>query len=134
MAGSVLFDPSDTTRPLPQSTGGSYPAAVIYRGEVAEFKVVFTLWNFQGSPAIEISVGHPSFGTGWNDWSEEKEQKKLEWLKSFLVNAGASIGVYSWGKVTAQYDPKNASSSAWISYAQQGAQIHSGPSGLRRTR
>jgi hypothetical protein len=42
--------------------------------------------------AVQLRAHHETFGNDWNDWSEEGELKRLEWLKNFLFQAGAPVG------------------------------------------
>lgn len=55
---------------------------------------------------LHVSDASPRFGSGWNDWSEEKERQRatssMEWLRSL----GFQAGRYSWGEVWGAYDPK----------------------------
>lgn len=118
-SGEVLFNPS-AGEPLPESINGSYPARPIHSFVAPDgVRVTITLWNIQGRAALEFFASHPSFGTDWNDWSQSKEEQRVEWLKALLKKAGVNTLSYGWGRVSAQYDPKSAAGSAWVSYEAQ---------------
>jgi hypothetical protein len=52
----------------------------------------------------------------YEDWTEQNERARVAWLVEFLKRCGTPVGSYSWGKVSADYDPKGVQGFATISY------------------
>lgn len=70
--------------------------------------------------SVHLSVNAPRFGTGWEDWSEEKElerkQANNQWPKSHGLTPGKR---YSWGSVWSDYSPKSGYSLIVIDYGDR---------------
>ncbi|QIL74973.1 hypothetical protein [Hymenobacter sp. HDW8] len=52
----------------------------------------------------------------WDNWSEQAEMSRLVELKQWIQEEVGSEGRFPWGKVTADYDLKSASSGITINY------------------
>lgn len=65
---------------------------------------------------IQISDASPQFGTNWSDWSEEKEQLRVESIAAWLTAWGYPPARYSWGEVWAAYDLKGGAGLGGIRY------------------
>lgn len=116
-AGEPVFDPRDRRRTLPKSVNGSCPVTPLFKGEEdGGMSVSVKLWNMQDRPVLQIYAAHEKFGTGLDDWSEEKEKQGVSWLVAYLMACGAPVGTHAWGEVSATYDPKSASGAARVSY------------------
>jgi hypothetical protein len=51
-----------------------------------------------------------------NSWTEEKEKSKEEKYKKWVINKLGHEGQFSWGQVSAEYDPKSGLSSIFMNY------------------
>jgi hypothetical protein len=74
---------------------------------------------FHGSKLdfISLALGHPKFGTSWDDWSPEKEQARHEAHLRYLKEEWqAPPGEYSWGRIWAGLDPKQGDSGFSVHY------------------
>lgn len=47
------------------------------------------------------------YGSGWNDFSEEKEKLRARDTEVWLKVLGYSVDQYSWGTIWAGFDPKS---------------------------
>ncbi len=63
---------------------------------------------------IHFSAQGNEFGTGWDDFSEEKELKRARKTEQWLESVGLKPGTYSWGTVWCGYDLKASFSYAAI--------------------
>ena len=74
----------------------------------ADGKVIVISLAFRESLFKELHVSDASarFGTGWDEWSEEKERQRAESSAEWLRSLGFQAGRYSWGEVWGGYDPK----------------------------
>jgi hypothetical protein len=114
---NILMNPSDFMSNLPESQNGSYPAVKVFELESEDgVKLSGAVWNMQGRMAVQLLAHHDKFGKDWNDWSEEGELNRLEWLRDCLSKAGAPVGNHKFGKSSASFDRKGGFSSAWLSY------------------
>jgi hypothetical protein len=66
---------------------------------------------------IQISNADPKYGTGWSDWSEDKEQMRVKCIAAWLVARGYPPARYQWGQVWAAYDPKGGGGSGGVRFA-----------------
>ncbi len=67
--------------------------------------------------SLRIAMVHPDlYGSGWDDWSEEKERLCAEHTEDWLREAGYPTGTYPWGEVWAGYDSKGGSGGGCIRY------------------
>lgn len=93
-----------------------------FRFEAAADKVVFAVF-FKGEvlESVHVAVIDARFGTGWDDWSQEKEMQRKAANDEWLLSHGLTPGTkYGWGSVWSGFDPKGGSSSAVIRYATEG--------------
>jgi hypothetical protein len=67
---------------------------------------------------VSLVMSGERFGrlANWGNWSERAEVHRLEELKQWVSEELGHEGEFSWGSVTADYDPKNASSGITIRY------------------
>ena len=69
--------------------------------------------------SVSLHVSDPRFGTGWEEWSEAKEQQRKragdEWLRKNGLQPGKN---YRWGSVWSDYSPQSGSSSIVIRYTE----------------
>jgi hypothetical protein len=89
-----------------------------FRFEEREDSLVVVLF-FKGEKleSVHFCVSDPKFGTGWEDWSEEKELERKQSNDQWLKRNGFVPGEkYSWGSVWSDYDPKGGSSMIVICY------------------
>ena len=84
----------------------------------AECRVSFSI-AFYGGVIREVRIGisHPEFGTGWGDWSDAKEEMRVQRLTKWLKARGYDLGKYPWGEVWADRDVKTGHGNAGIRYA-----------------
>lgn len=75
--------------------------------------------GFNGGQLEKISLSDvdPKFGTGWSEWSEEKERQRAESIGNWLIGKGYQAGAYEWGSVWADFDPKGGFGTATVRYA-----------------
>jgi hypothetical protein len=52
----------------------------------------------------------------WKNWSEEREQKRLEAVRQWLVDVGYAAGDYAWGTVFAEIDVKSGGVMAGVKF------------------
>jgi len=86
-------------------------------GEVGPFPASVTL-QFHGQRLVWISLMDlsPEFGTGWSDWSAEKERARLAAHDRWLAASGLPAGRYPWGRVWSVYEDKSALSAVTLQY------------------
>jgi hypothetical protein len=65
---------------------------------------------------ISMALGHPDFGTNWDDWSTEKEKARHRAHEALLREWGAPAGEYAWGKVWCGFDPKTGDAGFSVHY------------------
>ncbi len=71
--------------------------------------------------SLRISVVDPDqYGSGWDDWSEEKERLCAKHTEDWLRAAGYPTGRFAWGEVWAGYDSKGGSGGGGIRYKSGG--------------
>lgn len=82
---------------------GNAAVAVFFKAEVFE--------------SVQFSVVDPKFGTGWDDWSQEKEMQRKVANDEWRITRGLTPGKkYTWGSVWSGFDPKGGFSSAVVRY------------------
>lgn len=87
----------------------------------AESVVLAVFFKSEVLESVRITVTDPRFGTGWDDWSQEKEMQRKSANDQWLLAHGLTPGKqYAWGSVWSGFDPKGGSSSAVIRYATEG--------------
>lgn len=69
--------------------------------------------------SISIALDDPDSGSGWSDWSEEKERTRVDQTKALLTAQACPPGTYPWGEVWAAYDSKGGFGSAGVRYNRQ---------------
>ena len=115
--GSVILNPTIEISDLPNPSHGTYPARKIFEVDERDgVKVVGAIWNMGDRLTLGLTATHERFGLSWDDWSQDKEHARLQWLTQWLEKVGVPIGTYTWGTVSASYDPKGGGSSAGIVY------------------
>lgn len=68
---------------------------------------------------ISLALGHPQFGTSWDDWSPEKEKARHEAHVRYLKEEWhAPPGKYSWGTIWAGLDPKQGDAGFMVHYGE----------------
>jgi hypothetical protein len=65
---------------------------------------------------ISLSDVDPKFGTGWSEWSAEKEQQRANSIGNWLDGKGFPARSYDWGEVWAGFDSKGGFGSATVRY------------------
>jgi hypothetical protein len=79
--------------------------------------IVVVYFKEEQLEAVNLSINDPEYGTGWEDWSEERELDRKQahdrWLRS---NGFVPRNKYSWGSVWSDYDPKSGASMIVIRY------------------
>lgn len=79
--------------------------------------VVVVFFKGENLESVHFCISDPKFGTGWEDWSEEKELERKEANNQWLLKHGLVPGKkYSWGSVWSDYDPKGGASMIVIRY------------------
>lgn len=66
--------------------------------------------SFYGGSLKSLSVFHSdeaAYGSGWGEWSAEKEELRARRTREWLSSRGFPVGKYGWGEVRAVYDPKS---------------------------
>lgn len=74
-------------------------------------------FNRGAHECLSLADAHPQYGTGWNDWSEDKERRRGLSIGTWLAKRGFPAGNYPWGEVWAGNDAKGGSGSAGVRYA-----------------
>lgn len=79
--------------------------------EIQEKSVIFSISFFKKDiRKINIGLIDPDlYGSGWDEWSEEKELLRIEHIREWLTAIGYKSGKYSWGEVWVGYDSKGGS-------------------------
>lgn len=83
----------------------------------------FVVLYFFGQKLEAIDLAHPGaeFGTSWEEWSEEGEQRRKAWHDQWLRGqTGYASHDYPWGAVHSAYDPRSGGSSIMIRYSWNG--------------
>ncbi|WP_437981364.1 hypothetical protein [Sorangium sp. So ce117] len=89
--------------------------------EGAESVVLAVFFKAEVLESVHITVVDPTFGTGWDDWSQEKELQRKAANDQWLLAHGLTPGEhYAWGSVWSGFDPRGGSSSAVIRYVTEG--------------
>lgn len=79
--------------PLAEISGLNLSISVCFRDEAVE--------------SLSFSVIYADrFGSGWNDWSEEKEQLRAKEIEKWLQKEGYPSGSYDWREVWTGFDSK----------------------------
>jgi hypothetical protein len=111
-AGAVIFDPDigPTFELRPNH------ARLLFQG-AGEDGVSVLLWYVESGGHLRLVADHPKFGTGSAaDWTEQNERARVAWLVEFLKSCGTPVGSYSWGTISADYDPRGVHGFVTISY------------------
>jgi hypothetical protein len=66
---------------------------------------------------IILSDSNPEFGSNWNEWTEAKERRRAESIRTWLGRQGIVSGDHKWGSVWAGFDPKGGSGCAAVRFA-----------------
>lgn len=53
----------------------------------------------------------------WEGWSERKERQRARALRDWLAARGSPVGVYAWGEIWAQYEPRSGFGGGGVRYA-----------------
>lgn len=69
--------------------------------------------------SVTLTDAHTKHGTGWNEWSEEKERFRAASIGSWLGSKGYPVGTFSWGSIWAGCDSKGGFGSASVQYTAQ---------------
>jgi hypothetical protein len=69
--------------------------------------------------SARLGISDGRFGTGWSDWSEEKEIQRKSEHDLFLDEVLGERREFPWGTVWSEFDRKSASSSFGVNYNQQ---------------
>jgi hypothetical protein len=56
------------------------------------------------------------YGSGWSEWSEDKERLRARNIGEWLVRKGFAVGSHSWGEVWAGFDAKGGFGGAKVRY------------------
>lgn len=88
------------------------------RAEIAGHTLSMSLCFHHGYlDSISVAVADPSYGTGWADWSEDKQKACAAATQRWLATIGYEVGTYPWGVVWAGVDPKTLDGSGGIRFA-----------------
>lgn len=90
----------------------SYPEVEIDRSPVC---VALCFFGSQ-LETISLALTDSKYGTGWNDWSEEKERQRAKDTSKLLEKFGFHDGNYGWGCIWSGFEPKGGSGSTVITY------------------
>ena len=76
--------------------------------EIQGQSVIFCICFFKENiRKINVFLANPEiYGSGWDEWSEEKELLRSEHTGEWLTSVGYEPGKYSWGEVWMGYDSK----------------------------
>jgi hypothetical protein len=66
---------------------------------------------------VTLSDTHNKFGSGWDDWSEQKETLRAKSIGDWLSRKGFPSGSYAWGVVWCGYDPRGGFGAAFVQIA-----------------
>jgi hypothetical protein len=66
---------------------------------------------------VSLSDTHNKFGTGWDNWSEQKEKLRAKSIGDWLSRKGFRVGSHSWGSVWCGYDAKGGFGAALVQLA-----------------
>jgi hypothetical protein len=92
--------------------------AIFAAGEVGPFPADVTVQFHDGALAwVTIMNLSEEFGTGWNDWTREKEEAPRHAHNEWLLASGLPPGKYSFGEVWSDYSEKDALSQIVILYS-----------------
>ena len=69
--------------------------------------------------SARFGISDGRLGTGWSDWSEEREIQRKSEHDLFLDKVLGARRDYPWGTVWSEFDRKSASSSFGVNYNQQ---------------
>lgn len=79
--------------------------------------IVVVYFKDEHMESVHLSINDSKYGTGWENWSEEKELERKKAHDRWLRSNGLVPGMqYSWGSVWSDYDPKSGSSMIVIRY------------------
>jgi len=98
--------------------GNGYVWYSLPKAEVLGKNVLFSLCFFKGNLSrVDFSLSDPMlYGSSWDDWSEEKERLCASHTRQWLSDNGYYLGLYSWGEIWANYDPKGGSGGGGVIY------------------
>jgi hypothetical protein len=78
---------------------------------------IIVFFNGEKLETVQVSLRDPKFGTGWENWSEEKELDRKRANDQWLREHGlAPEKKYAWGSVWSGYDARSGSSMIVIRY------------------
>jgi hypothetical protein len=66
---------------------------------------------------VSLSDTDNKFGSGWENWSEEKEKLRAKSIGKWLSRKGFPSGHYAWGVVWCGYDAKGGFGAALVQLA-----------------
>ena len=91
--------------------------ASVAEGEVGPFPADLTV-QFEEEALLWITIMNvsPEFGTGWDDWSREKEDARRRAHDDWLRASGLPPGRYRFAEVWSDYSDKDALSRIVIRY------------------
>ena len=92
--------------------------SLVAPGEVGPFPADLGV-QFKEEALLWVSIMNisPGFGTGWDDWSREKEDARRRAHNAWLRASGLRSGRYPFGEVWSDYSDKDALSKIVIQYA-----------------
>jgi hypothetical protein len=73
-------------------------------------------YNRLAKVSLAVSRERTMLVGSWENWSEHTEKNRLVEFKQWVHAEVGREGRFSWGRVTANYDEKGASSSISITY------------------
>ena len=81
--------------------------------------VISTVLTFNGGLLEEITFDdmNPQFGTGWSEWSKEKELSRAISIEGWLKSKGFAVGKHALGSIWAGFDDKGGHGSARVRLA-----------------
>jgi hypothetical protein len=79
------------------------------------FSLCFSMGKFEEMNVLVVGLGSSS--KSWNDWSEKQERQNAILAAKWLGEIGYPVGSYSWGKISAEYDPKGGFGCGKIKFA-----------------
>lgn len=101
-----------------QDMGTSYIWYQLEPCEISGEIICLSICFYKGQcESISLAIHNPQkYGSGWDDWSEEKEIARAKDTEEWLKKMGYPCGNYSWGNIWAGYDPKGGSGHAGVRF------------------
>ena len=69
----------------------------------------------------QVTIAHIDetlYGSGWNEWSEQKEKLRAQNTAVWFAKHGYSLGSFSWGSMWADFDAKSGFGSGGVRYKE----------------